>query len=72
LRPFVAEGQILESLLAADVVIATQRVENEWLPCPIKLSLLRYLDQPLLWVGPHNPLVDAGAAAGKAASFAPD
>lgn len=49
---YADEDRLLESLLRADVLIATQKPELEGLLWPSKLSLMTLLDKPLLWVGP--------------------
>lgn len=49
---YVAEESLLESLLSADVLVATQRPETRGLLWPSKLALMRHLGVPIAWVGP--------------------
>jgi colanic acid biosynthesis glycosyl transferase WcaI len=49
---YVPKEQILDSLFAADVVVATQRQATLGLLWPSKLAVLNYLPRPLLWIGP--------------------
>lgn len=48
---YVPEGELRPSLLAADTVIATQRLAARGLVWPSKLALLLDLARPILWVG---------------------
>ena len=51
---YVPDDRLLDSLAAADVLIATQRPETQGLLWPSKLSLMRHMGLPLVWVGPTN------------------
>jgi len=51
-RPYVPEGQLPGSLLAADVLAVTQRPETCGLLWPSKLALILSLPRGILWVGP--------------------
>ncbi len=70
---YAAEAELLPALLAAQVLIATQRPETRGLLWPSKLALLERLPRPILFVGPSD-----GAIArrlwqrGDAGVFAPD
>lgn len=71
-RPFAEDDTIIASLLEADVLVATQRPETHGLLWPSKLSLLRHLNRPLLWIGPDNTVVDELVALGRATKFGAD
>jgi hypothetical protein len=49
--PYASTDKIRESLLAADVLIATQRPEAAGLVWPSKLALLVDLPRRILWIG---------------------
>lgn len=51
---YAAESQLLASLMAADVLIATQRPETRGLLWPSKLALMKHLNIPIAWVGPDQ------------------
>jgi hypothetical protein len=53
-RPYVPEDQLPRSLLAADVLIVTQKPETCGLLWPSKLALVAALPRPILWVGPTD------------------
>jgi colanic acid biosynthesis glycosyl transferase WcaI len=53
-RPYAPEDQLPGSLLAADVLIVTQKPETCGLLWPSKLALLTSLPRPILWVGPTD------------------
>ncbi len=53
-RPYVPEEQLPASLLAADVLIVTQKPETCGLLWPSKLALVTALPRPILWVGPTD------------------
>lgn len=54
---YVPEAELIPSLLAADVLIATQKVETRGLLWPSKLALMHLLPRPLVWVGPKEGAV---------------
>jgi hypothetical protein len=49
---YVEDAGLLDSLLSADVLIATQKPETRGLLWPSKLALMRHLGIPIAWVGP--------------------
>jgi hypothetical protein len=51
-RPYLPEGQLPASLLAADALVVTQKPETCGLLWPSKLALVTSLPRPILWVGP--------------------
>ncbi len=53
-RPYVPEGELPASLLAADVLVVTQKPETRGLLWPSKLALATSLPRPILWVGPTD------------------
>jgi hypothetical protein len=53
-RPYVPEEQLPASLLAADVLVVTQKPETCGLLWPSKLALATSLPRPVLWVGPTD------------------
>ena len=53
-RPYVPEDQLPASLLAADVLVVTQRPETTGLLWPSKLALAASLPRSILWVGPTD------------------
>jgi colanic acid biosynthesis glycosyl transferase WcaI len=71
-RPYVPEDQLPGSLLAADVLIVTQKPETCGLLWPSKLALLTSLPRPILWVGPTDRAIARDlAAAPQAGIFGP-
>ena len=53
-RPYVQEDQLPASLLAADVLVVTQKPETCGLLWPSKLALATSLPRAILWVGPTD------------------
>jgi glycosyltransferase involved in cell wall biosynthesis len=53
-RPYVPVEQLSASLLAADVLVVTQKPETRGLLWPSKLALVTTLARPILWVGPTD------------------
>ena len=53
-RPYVPEKDLPASLLAADVLVVTQKPETCGLLWPSKLALVTSLPRVILWVGPTN------------------
>ena len=53
-RPYVQEDQLPASLLAADVLVVTQKPETCGLLWPSKLALVTSLPRAILWVGPTD------------------
>ncbi len=51
-----ADDEFLTTLLAADVLVVTQRPETSGLLWPSKMAMLRDLGKPVLWVGPPTKL----------------
>lgn len=49
---YVADHELVSSLLHADVLVATQKPETKGLLWPSKLALLKQIERPILWVGP--------------------
>ena len=56
-RPYAPEDQLPASLLAADVLVVTQKPETCGLLWPSKLALVTSLPRPILWVGPTDRAV---------------
>lgn len=56
-RPYVPEDQLPASLLAAQVLVVTQRPETRGLLWPSKLALVTTLPRPILWVGPTEGVI---------------
>lgn len=50
-RGYAGDGEFLDSLLAADVLIVTQRPEMRGMLWPSKLALALLLNRPIVWVG---------------------
>jgi len=53
-KPYVPEDQLPASLLAADLLVVTQKPETCGLLWPSKLALVTSLPRPILWVGPTD------------------
>lgn len=53
-QPYVPEDQLPASLLAADVLVVTQKPETSGLLWPSKLALVTSLPRRILWVGPTD------------------
>jgi len=51
---YVPEDQLPASLLAADLLVVTQKPETCGLLWPSKLALVTSLPRPILWVGPAD------------------
>jgi glycosyltransferase involved in cell wall biosynthesis len=62
-RPYVTEEELPASLLAADVLVVTQKPETCGLLWPSKLALVTSLPRAILWVGPTDRAIarDLGA-----------
>lgn len=56
-RPYADEARLVESLLAADVLVATRRPEARGLLWPSKLAVALRLPRPVLWVGEPDSAV---------------
>jgi colanic acid biosynthesis glycosyl transferase WcaI len=69
--PYAEDESLLDSLLAADALVATQRPATAGCLWPSKLALLRLLGRPLLWVGPSEGGVAASLRAEGHGVFAP-
>jgi hypothetical protein len=54
---YSAPDRLVPDLMAAEVVVATQREATRGLLWPSKLALLAALPRPLLWVGPERGAV---------------
>ena len=71
-KDYAPEAELLPSLLAARVLIVTQRPETRGLLWPSKLALLERLPRPVLFVGPEDGAIAARLRArGHAGVFAP-
>ncbi len=69
---YVEESALLEGLLAADVLIATQRPEVRGMLWPSKLAVLLKLPRPILWIGPTDcDAANAVRTHANSAAFAP-
>jgi hypothetical protein len=55
-RDYAPDGELLVSLLSADVLIATLAEPLAGMLWPSKLALLKHLDRPVLWVGPPGDI----------------
>jgi hypothetical protein len=53
-KPYAPEEHLPSSLLAADVLVVTQKPETCGLLWPSKLALVTSLPRPILWVGPTD------------------
>lgn len=51
-RDYAPHEQLLESLFAADILVATQSEETRGLLWPSKLAVMNYVPRPVLWIGP--------------------
>lgn len=51
---YVSDQDLILSLLASNVLIATQKTETQGLLWPSKLALLRLLPRPIVWIGPSD------------------
>lgn len=63
---YAPEDGLLESLLQADVLIATQKESTLGLLWPSKLAVLQLTGRPILWVGPATGQIGASLRAGSA------
>lgn len=71
-KGYALEEDLVASLLAARVVVVTQRPVTQGLLWPSKLALLTHLPQPILWVGPTNGSIARFLSrAGQTGIFAP-
>jgi glycosyltransferase involved in cell wall biosynthesis len=71
-RPYVPEAELPGSLLAADVLVVTQKPETCGLLWPSKLALVTSLPRRILWVGPTERAIARDLAAlPQAGVFAP-
>ncbi len=69
--PYAEDGALLDSLLAADALVATQRPRTAGCLWPSKLALLRQLGRPLVWVGPDGDGIAGELRAESHGVFAP-
>lgn len=53
-RPYVADNELVASLLRCNCCVVTQRPETQGLLWPSKLGLVLTLPRPILWIGPQN------------------
>ena len=53
-KPYVPEEELPNSLLAADLLVVTQKPETCGLLWPSKLALVTSLPRPILWVGQRD------------------
>lgn len=68
--PYAKTDRLVDSLLEADVLVATRRPELRGLLWPSKLALLQALPRPLVWVGETGGAVaEALAARGDSVAF---
>jgi len=58
-QDYVAESELVANLLAARVLVVTQRPETRGLLWPSKLAVLRRLPRPILFVGPTQGAIAA-------------
>lgn len=56
-RDYVAREEFADSLLAADVLIATQKTATQGLLWPSKLALAALTARPIVWLGPTEGAV---------------
>ncbi len=69
---YVSESDLVPALLAAQVLIVTQRPETRGLLWPSKLALLARLPRPILYVGPENgAIAERLRSRGNAGVFSP-
>ena len=62
-QPYAPSDQLLPSLLAADVLIASQKESLQGLLWPSKLALMTLTARPILWVGPTQGQIATDLAA---------
>ena len=71
-KDYAAKDQLLSTLLAAQVLVVTQRLETRGLLWPSKLALLERLSRPVLFVGPTGGAITRRLhTRGNAGAFAP-
>lgn len=54
---YAPDDQLVEALLEADVLVATQKPETRGLLWPSKLALMKHLGVPIAWIGPTGGAV---------------
>lgn len=62
-QPYAPSDQLLPSLLAADVLIASQKESLQGLLWPSKLALMTLTARPILWLGPTQGQIAADLTA---------
>ncbi len=71
-RPYAAEHELLGSLLAADVLVATLEPALRGLLWPSKLALMALCERPVAWIGPvEGSIVDGLRERVETGVFAP-
>lgn len=55
-RDYLPDAELLDSLLRADVLVATLAEPLAGMLWPSKLALLKHLERPLLWIGPEGDI----------------
>ena len=68
---YVAEADLVPTLLGARLLIVTQRPETRGLLWPSKLALLERLPRPILYVGPEDGAIAQRLRSRGAGTFAP-
>jgi hypothetical protein len=53
-RPYVADSELLDSLLRARALVVTQLPQCEGMLWPSKLALAQQLPRPVLFIGPRS------------------
>jgi hypothetical protein len=72
-KPYVADSEVVESLLTAHVFVVTQKLSVRGLLWPSKLGLLKKLPRPLVFIGPPKGAIAAEVnALPNGAAFGPD
>ena len=62
-RDYAPREELIDSLMQASALVATQAPETDGLLWPSKLAVIRHIPRPLLWVGNSPPSVDANTFA---------
>ena len=72
--PYAEDGEFIDSLNAADVLVATQKPATQGMLWPSKLALMMLMNRPIAWIGPLNGSIaqTVSCKGDQSATFSPD
>mgnify|MGYP003668691497 CR=1 FL=1 len=72
--PYAEDAEFIDSLNAADVLVATQKLSTQGMLWPSKLALMMLMNRPIAWIGPLNGSISQTVSrkGDESAAFSPD